>query len=293
MRTIRLAMALSLLLVVVSCMEKPLTVPPNVPVDPNAPPIDPAVLRQKDAIASIQRRGGTVELFGAPEKAPEPPRVTTTVPGSPKSGTPGTTPTTTAGTVVPVSSTSIEYSGTLRLVSKVDLHGFHNVGAALVTLEPLRKLHTMNIYNTRPTFADLQLIATLTELRIVNVNDCGLTDAALDQFRDLKNLSELDLDQNPITNAGLARLSGLTNLRTLTLVDTHVTDEGIGYLRGMKNLENLSLSGKGITDHTLEQLAGLTTLRILYLNRCQITKAGMDRLKVALPRLEIIGKAPG
>jgi hypothetical protein len=286
MRPIFTAMLISVLVIVVGCfaqMQQPLA-------NPGDPPLDPAVKRQQDAIKAIKVRGGNVELDGAQTIAPDTTATPTDTRINPRTGLPMTPAKPPLATDTPVAPTPSDTPNILRPVVKVDMHGFRNVGAAMATIEPLTKLHNLNIYNTRPTAADLQRIGMLQELRLLDVIDCGIKDDQLGYFRGLKNLSELDLDQNPITDAGLAQLQGLTNLHVLTLLDTQVTDQGLAQLRGLKNLDRLAIGGKGITDQGLAQLEVLANLRELYLPRTAVTPAGIAHLQAALPRLHIIKK---
>ena len=160
MRSILTAMFVSVLIVVVGCfaqVQQPLA-------KPGDPVIDPAVKQQQDAIKAIKVRGGNVELDSAQTIAPETPTTPTDTRINPRTGLPINPAKPPVATDTPAAPTPTD--NVLRPVVKLDMHGFRNVGAAMATVEPLTKLRNLNIYNTRPTAADLQRIGMLQELRL-------------------------------------------------------------------------------------------------------------------------------
>jgi hypothetical protein len=97
----------------------------------------------------------------------------------------------------------------------------------------------------------------------------------------------LDLGRMPVEDAALAPIARLENLTRLHLEQTAVTDDGLSSLRGLAYLEYLNLYGTAVTDDGLQHLAGLPALRALYLWQTGVTDAGAERLRQALPRLDV------
>jgi len=66
-----------------------------------------------------------------------------------------------------------------------------------------------------------------------------------------------------------------------------VSDADLEQLKGLTSLTYLDLSGTKVTDAGLKHLKGLSSLQTLYLAGTKVTHVGADRLKKALPNLEV------
>lgn len=116
----------------------------------------------------------------------------------------------------------------------------------------------------------------------------AITDALLANVSGLKDVVTLNLGKTKITDAGLEQIKGMTTLTRLHLEETKITDKGLTSLKALTNLAYLNLYGTGITDQGLEHLMGLKSLKNLYVWQTKVTEAGVQKLKKALPNLEII-----
>ncbi|MHB8957033.1 MAG: leucine-rich repeat domain-containing protein [Pirellulaceae bacterium] len=101
--------------------------------------------------------------------------------------------------------------------------------------------------------ADLAVLHTLKDIRVLRLDGTRITDAALPQLVGLTQLEELNLRGTHITNEGVAALGALTNVNSLNLEDTRVTSEAVVFLRRMPKLQRvhmlgLDLSGEDIAD---------------------------------------------
>ena len=75
---------------------------------------------------------------------------------------------------------------------------------------------------------------------------------------------------------------------TLNLTVTpQITDAGVAHLKGMTQLETLNFYNCKITDAAFDQLHGLAMLRNLDLGKTKVTDAGVERLKKALPKVQV------
>jgi internalin A len=126
---------------------------------------------------------------------------------------------------------------------------------------------------------------------VINVRLGGTpaTDDSLSCIRVFAGLRRLNLDGTQVTDAGLQHLKGLTKLTRLYLDGTQVTDAGLEHLMGLANLESLSLDGTQVNDVGLEHLKGLTKLEYLFLDGTQVTPRGVAELKLAVPKLHVLG----
>jgi hypothetical protein len=114
-----------------------------------------------------------------------------------------------------------------------------------------------------------------------------LNDEQFAALKDLQGLIHLDLRALPVTDAQTVHLKGLTSLTRLHLEKTKITDKGLENLKGLVNLEYLNLYGTDVTDKGLENLQGMKKLKNLYLWQTKVTAAGADRLKKAIPGVDI------
>jgi CubicO group peptidase (beta-lactamase class C family) len=75
--------------------------------------------------------------------------------------------------------------------------------------------------------ADLAPVATLKNLKKLNLSRTNANDAVLAHVKGLEKLESLNLFHTDVTDAGLQELKGLKNLKRLYLFETKVTDGGV------------------------------------------------------------------
>ena len=102
-----------------------------------------------------------------------------------------------------------------------------------------------------------------------------------------EQIAWLDLGHGPATDGTLGSLPRLRNLTRLHLEGTAVTDAGLAHIAGLQYLEYLNLYATSITDEGLQHLTGLPRLRALYLWQTEVTSTGAERLRAALPDLDV------
>jgi hypothetical protein len=118
--------------------------------------------------------------------------------------------------------------------------------------------------------------------------DKKITAEHLAPLKDMKSIVYLNLRGTETNDDLLANLAPVTSLLRLHLEKTKITDKGLAHLKGLVNLEYLNLYGTEITDAGLVNLEGMKKLKSLYLWQTKVTDAGVDKLKKALPQLQII-----
>jgi hypothetical protein len=81
------------------------------------------------------------------------------------------------------------------------------------------------------TDSTLAHVGTLTNLKVLELNDTDVTDESLVQLERLHNLKTLDIHNTPVTDEGLLRLKELPSLEFVFVYRTHVTEGGIAELK--------------------------------------------------------------
>jgi len=169
-----------------------------------------------------------------------------------------------------------------------------------------------SFYRKRNLTNHLQPLSVLTNMCLLHLEHCDVTDADLTHLATLRGLHYLTLDRNNVTDAGLKHLASLTELRILRLVESQVTDAGLKHLRGLVKLQRLKLwdmpiDGTGlvhlkelgalrglqlgktrINDASLEHINGLTGLRALMMDFTPVSDAGLKHLS-GLTNLQGLG----
>lgn len=132
--------------------------------------------------------------------------------------------------------------------------------------------------------AYLALLPNITDVRVVMVDEQGVTDAGLAPLAQLTRLEDLWLHNCQIGDAGAAHLAGLKSLITLGLDHTLVSDAGLSHLKGLSNLEELDLSGNsGVSDAGVAHLLGLAKLKVIHLDGSAVSDDGGQLLRDAIP----------
>ncbi|MDZ4780919.1 MAG: hypothetical protein SGJ19_11755 [Planctomycetia bacterium] len=153
------------------------------------------------------------------------------------------------------------------------------------------KLTELNFGSQSFSDADCAKLAALSDLQVLDLGKCQITDAGLDQVAKLITLDSLSLEGvTAITDAGIAKLSPLKTLTNLNLGGTGVTDESLESIAKLPALQKLSLApAPAITDAGLSQLDGLKQLNEIWLVGTGVTAEGAKSLKAAHPGILVHG----
>ena len=142
---------------------------------------------------------------------------------------------------------------------------------SLSYLQSLKALENLSFTNCRFPAEDLDLLATLTSLQLLTMDNCGLSTIAelssvrtlsylninnntvrnLDALSTMTSLQELHISHNALTS--LSALGGLTNLAVLDVSYNSLTS--VTPISGCVRLQNLNVSGNQIGD-----LSGVNSL---------------------------------
>lgn len=214
-------------------------------------------------------------------------------------------------TLTPVTDPFLENLRDLTKLRVLSLASAKCTGEGFRFLGKLKQLENANFHFTPVNDAGLAGIATVTSLERLEIVHCHFTDAGAPELAKLVNLQRLQIGSREATGAAIAPLTALTKLRELDLHDGQASPEGIAHasrilslrvlriygpvkdesaeqIAKLKNLESLVAPGSGITDAGLAHLAGLAQLKTLDIKGCKVTDGAVDKLKQAIPGLEVI-----
>ena len=162
------------------------------------------------------------------------------------------------------------------------LDGTKITDAGLEHLKGLTQLQALRLDRTKLTDAGLEHLKGLTRLGLLSLDGTIITGSGLEHLKGMTRLNLLFLSDTKITGGGLEHLKGLAQLRGLYLRNTKITDAGVEYLKGLGQIQDLSLDNIKITDAGLEHLKGLKNLQVLHMAGTQVSDAGMKKLQLAL-----------
>jgi len=156
-------------------------------------------------------------------------------------------------------------------------------GKGVASLAPLTNLESLKISGIELE-DDAKVLANFEQLRVLHLDDCGITDGELAPLAQLTQLEELVLANNQLNGTGLKHV-GKLNLTVLQLQDNEtVENEPLDFdtygnhLQSQTELEVLDLSRANLTDVGLKHLADMQSLRQLNVSHAEIEGTGLVHL---------------
>jgi Leucine-rich repeat (LRR) protein len=159
--------------------------------------------------------------------------------------------------------------------------------AGLSALHNLKGLRELYLEQTRVVGPGLASLCGLSNLKVLSLNETKIADAGLEGLHGVSSLEVLNLRGSLVRGEGIKHLHGLKTLHTLNLGNTPLTDAGLASLTGLAGLKRLILEGTEISDAGLASLEALKGLKRVALAGTKATEAGADKLKKALPGVEV------
>jgi hypothetical protein len=151
-------------------------------------------------------------------------------------------------------------------VTYVSLWGPNVTDDSLRPLEELTDIQWLNISSNKVSDSGMKYLAGLTELRILELWLCPITDNGFDAMplEAMQNLEVLSLGGSEISNNSLLKIARLSKLRSLSLQRCRrVTDAGLAHLKDLKKLRHLDLVNTRVTPKGLSEFkASLPTCRL-------------------------------
>jgi CubicO group peptidase (beta-lactamase class C family)/predicted esterase len=131
-------------------------------------------------------------------------------------------------------------------------------------------------------------LTPLTKLEWLNLFQTQVGDRGLENLSTIKSLKLLPIGETQVTDAGMVHLEKMQQLEYLGVRANVITDEGVKHIAKLTNLERLHLGETKISDAAIPYIAKLTRLKKLYIHDTAITSAGIEQLRAALPKCEIV-----
>lgn len=173
--------------------------------------------------------------------------------------------------------------------------------------------HPTGLYlrNLTLEHADLERIGNLTNLQLLAIQNCHITNTSLGHFKLLRRLQTLNLQGSSFDDRAIEHLDLQTSLESLNLNQTKITDKCLTYLQkrlllqqlfldntavtdaGMTEvarmpIERLSLKDTQVGDPGIKHLEELTGLWQIYLSGTKATPAGIAALRKACRKCDIV-----
>lgn len=146
-------------------------------------------------------------------------------------------------------------AGLARLKTLQLDHANNQISAAgLERLATLPELEHLRLRGVVVNPAMLDPVLKLTHLRILNLPQADLDDAAFARLAELPNLEQLRIASPRLTPQGLAALAAFPTLKRLHLIDVPVGDAGLKVFEKLPALESLYIDGGKFSDAALEEL---------------------------------------
>ena len=181
-------------------------------------------------------------------------------------------------------------------LEELTLAGPMDGNSVLPHIKHLTALKTLELDGIRMTDSGIKNLDGLVQIEDLTIRDgegpqcCDqLTSVGWQTLSQLHNLKHLCLAGHDVTNAVLRCIRTSKHLSTLELDHTIITDDGLPRLSQLKSLEALRLDGEGVTDEGLENVVGLPRLKWLGLEGHNFTLLGIQKLRTAMPNLQISG----
>lgn len=117
--------------------------------------------------------------------------------------------------------------------------------------------HLMVTFTGMPDITDEQITnlqGIKDQLVWLNLSHTRITDQQLEALSKLSNLRVLYLNNTGITDAGISHLTPLSELRWLSLVGTRITDQSVATFIKLAKLTDLFLFQTALTDEGFQQL---------------------------------------
>ncbi|HAN99915.1 MAG TPA: hypothetical protein DCQ98_21915 [Planctomycetaceae bacterium] len=136
--------------------------------------------------------------------------------------------------------------------------------------------------------AGLSNVASLTDLRVLEIRGSSVTDAGVERLSAVRTLERINLHATHVTDRSLEVLASLPNLNDLDVGwNRSITDVGLRSIVRMKSLRNLNLFETAITASGLDELATLSNLEWLDLTDHHPSPSTLEAIRAANPGVTI------
>lgn len=162
--------------------------------------------------------------------------------------------------------------------------------ATLLTLGKYPQIGAIQALDaTKCTAKGFNVLKKLPHLRVLELNQSGVSDKELVEIGGCKELRKLVIPESMVTDAGLANVAKLTRLEYLDLsANEKITDKGMLHVKELERLEFLFLNRTSIGDRGLFELKPLEGLRSLNVALTNVTDDAAMKFADAMPNLRVV-----
>ena len=170
---------------------------------------------------------------------------------------------------------------------RLNLNGTGVDDAAMDLIARLSGLKEIWLGMSQVSAAGLAKLTPLSGIERLDLwNSVYINDEAFVQLKTFPQLKRLELQGTGITDAGMVHFEDMHQLETLFLYDTLVTDDGLAHLRDL-GLKVLRLDNTLITDEAVDTLKTLRSLEYLDIQSTRISDQAAAGLRSALRRCRV------
>lgn len=142
---------------------------------------------------------------------------------------------------------------------------------------------------TKCTAKGFNALKKLRHLRVLELNQSGVSDKELAEIGSCKELRKLVIPESSITDMGLVSIAKLTRLEYLDLsANEKISDRGMLQVKKLERLEFLFLNRTSISDRGLFELKPLEGLRSLNVALTKVTPDAAMKFADEMPNLRVV-----
>jgi Leucine-rich repeat (LRR) protein len=159
--------------------------------------------------------------------------------------------------------------------------------ANMVHVGRLKKLEQLRVHRMTGD-AGFAHFAGLTNMKILNMPNCRITNAGMAHLKGMTKLENVILSATNVSDAGVLYLKDKPELKLINLTRTKITDAGMEHLKDLTALQKLFISYTNITDASIPIIKGFTNLNTLYMQGAHISNEGVQEITGTLPNCRIV-----
>lgn len=189
-----------------------------------------------------------------------------------------------------VTDADLGHLGWVPLLERIYLQETRVTDDGLAQLRNCPSLADLNASGTSVTGSCLPELANCSVLSTLLLDFCPIKDSESAGFAGLHSVRHLSLYGTPISDQSLLSISHMENLEILNVGRTEIHGAGIDCLAACASLREFEADDSEISDDAVSNLACLRQVSTMTLIGTNMSQRGLERLRRALPRCNIIAE---
>ncbi|PQO44325.1 serine/threonine protein kinase [Blastopirellula marina] len=169
----------------------------------------------------------------------------------------------------------------------VNLNTSPNIGSGLFHLADCKQIEELQLWSVKLSLDDILPVADRKFNRL-NLGGTSVTDDWIPHFTQVESLDFLNFRYTRVSDKGMAHFEKCQKITDLSLGHTRVTDAGLACFRDCRDLQKLIIAESAISDASVDLLCSFSQLKSLQIQQTKITPAGVEKIRQALPKCEIV-----